>query len=644
MKSNKYFSVKQGIRAFMRKHYLGQFISRDILEIGSGRDEFNRTLFEKKYKVITCNIYPQNVVDHICSVTCLPFKDNQFGCVICEHVLEHVEEPKKAIEEISRVLKPQGLLLLVTPFSWPIHDKPFDLWRFSEEGLRHLLMYNFTEVKFQPIGNPTKPRLFCVSGRKLAARKYSPQPKVSVIMPTYNRAHMIGRAIESVLKQTFKDWELIIVNDGSTDNTKEVVERFKDKRIVYLERENGGPAAARNLGLRHARGEYVAYCDSDDTLFPYHLETLVKCLDRNPEVGLARGASVKFEGNKKEGFLNVGFLWSCMHRLKCLKKTGFFDEKQLTGSDIEFLLRFSDFYLTYNFDVVLARYGVHKSSHVVLQSSQIGNYNDRLYVRRVKQVCESQKITKQYFLLLAYFLLQRSDFKAALKLTRYFMRRYPCAEATYLAGWTYYRIGNLSGAINTLKKTLQYQVRYRRKSLAVRQSLNEYVYTLLSWIYSRKSDTKRQALEYAVEGLRRYPTSSILQLEAFHGHLNVGQLNKALDVYRGVNNRSTKTYFKGVIALSKGDYRKAKKHLIDANKLNKALQYRLYSSLVLLHKKTGKIKEVNKYQKLLRDSLGYIWGIPIFTKENMRHVEDQEFIDILGRIFLLAKSRDARII
>jgi len=81
-------------------------------------------------------------------------------------------------------------------------------------------------------------------------------PKVSVVIPTYNRAHLVGRAIRSVLNQTYQDFEIIVVDDGSTDNTKEVVKSFNDPRIRYIRHEkNRGGSAARNTGIRAARGK-----------------------------------------------------------------------------------------------------------------------------------------------------------------------------------------------------------------------------------------------------------------------------------------------------------------------------------------------------------------------------------------------------
>lgn len=101
---------------------------------------------------------------------------------------------------------------------------------------------------------------------------------VSVMMPAYNAEHFIGRAIESVLAQTYPHWELIIVNDGSSDRTAEVAARYGDRRISLLHKPNGGEASARNLALSQMKGTLVAFLDADDEFLPEHLEAAVNYL------------------------------------------------------------------------------------------------------------------------------------------------------------------------------------------------------------------------------------------------------------------------------------------------------------------------------------------------------------------------------
>lgn len=98
--------------------------------------------------------------------------------------------------------------------------------------------------------------------------------EVSVIMPAYNAMKYLSESIESVIQQTFKNWELIIIDDGSTDETREIAGRYvkKDERVKYLYQQNGKQGKARNYGLKHAKGKYIAFLDSDDLWLPMKLE------------------------------------------------------------------------------------------------------------------------------------------------------------------------------------------------------------------------------------------------------------------------------------------------------------------------------------------------------------------------------------
>ncbi|MDW8101172.1 MAG: glycosyltransferase [Anaerolineae bacterium] len=111
-------------------------------------------------------------------------------------------------------------------------------------------------------------------------------PRVSVIIPSYNHAQYIGEAVESVLQQTEDDTELIIVDDGSTDNTSLVLRRFTDPRMRVIFQEHQGAHAALNRGLQEARGRYLAILNSDDLYHPRRLEKLLAELERNPDFGL----------------------------------------------------------------------------------------------------------------------------------------------------------------------------------------------------------------------------------------------------------------------------------------------------------------------------------------------------------------------
>lgn len=128
------------------------------------------------------------------------------------------------------------------------------------------------------------------------------EPRVSVIIPTFNRARMVCEAVDSVLAQTLSAFELILVDDGSTDDTADVIRsRYGgEPRLCYVHQENGGTACARNHGLDLARGEYVALLDDDDLWLPRHLESQVACLETHEDTDLVI-CDARYEGGERTG-------------------------------------------------------------------------------------------------------------------------------------------------------------------------------------------------------------------------------------------------------------------------------------------------------------------------------------------------------
>lgn len=127
---------------------------------------------------------------------------------------------------------------------------------------------------------------------------------VSIILCTYNRENLLPLAVNSVLAQTYREWELIVVDDGSTDSTREIIRNFrrKEKRIRYYHQKNRGLAAARNTGLRLAKGDLICFVDSDDELSPRHLEYRVLFLKEHPGIDFLHGG-MKLIGPKKKHFV-----------------------------------------------------------------------------------------------------------------------------------------------------------------------------------------------------------------------------------------------------------------------------------------------------------------------------------------------------
>ncbi len=114
-------------------------------------------------------------------------------------------------------------------------------------------------------------------------------PLFSIILPTYNRQYLLPRAVESVLSQQHSNWELIIIDDGSTDNTKEYITEIDNKKIRYTYQENKGRSNARNLGIEQANGEYICFLDSDDELLNNYLTCFQYIIDNHPHKLLLAG-------------------------------------------------------------------------------------------------------------------------------------------------------------------------------------------------------------------------------------------------------------------------------------------------------------------------------------------------------------------
>jgi glycosyltransferase involved in cell wall biosynthesis len=188
---------------------------------------------------------------------------------------------------------------------------------------------------------------------------------LSVIIPTYNRAHLVGRAIQSVLDQTYQDFELIIVDDGSTDNTEEVVKSFNDKRVRYIKHErNKGVSAARNTGIKATRSKYIAFQDSDDIWQPEKLKKQMAAFSSAPsKCGVVyTGFFRRVEGGikiyippptiaQKEGDIYNSLLKgnfvappAAVVKRECLEKVGVFDEHLPLFEDWDLWIRTSKYY------------------------------------------------------------------------------------------------------------------------------------------------------------------------------------------------------------------------------------------------------------------------------------------------------------
>jgi len=218
---------------------------------------------------------------------------------------------------------------------------------------------------------------------------------VSVVVPCYNHAQFLEEALNSVLEQTYDNWECIIVNDGSPDNTETIAKDWceKDSRFKYFYKENGGLSSARNFGIENSKGEYILTLDSDDKFEKTFISKAVAILDENEKIGIVSCWGYRFVGNeildlfKPEGKNLNDFLFknaaigNSLFRKKCWLDVKGFDEAMKKGyEDWEFYIRVSrEGWETKILEEPLFYYRQHKVS---MRIEALNNYDKeiRLYI------------------------------------------------------------------------------------------------------------------------------------------------------------------------------------------------------------------------------------------------------------------------
>ena len=160
----------------------------------------------------------------------------------------------------------------------------------------------------------------------VAAAQVSATTLVSVVMPTRNRRDLLLHALASVRAQSYPNWELVVIDDGSTDGSSEAVEDLGDDRIDVIRTEGEGAAAARNIGLRHARGEWVTFLDDDNTMAPFWLKAVARFGQQNASIRVLYGAQVREQEPDAIGtFRNASFLFVEPFDLQRLLSTNYID-------------------------------------------------------------------------------------------------------------------------------------------------------------------------------------------------------------------------------------------------------------------------------------------------------------------------------
>ena len=208
--------------------------------------------------------------------------------------------------------------------------------------------------------------------------KIGRDPIISVIIPTFNRANLIVRSIQSVLNQSYEDFEVIVVDDGSKDRTEELVKSLSDKRINYIRlRENRGAGAARNIGIQKAKGKFIAFQDSDDEWLPKKLEKHMIIFEKETlNIGVVysdmdrvlKDKTIEYHRSPKivssrlinpvTKFYQVCMLGiqSSIIRRECFDRVGYFNENLPSLEDLELFIRLSMHFDFYHIQEPLVRY------------------------------------------------------------------------------------------------------------------------------------------------------------------------------------------------------------------------------------------------------------------------------------------------
>ncbi len=207
-------------------------------------------------------------------------------------------------------------------------------------------------------------------------------PLVSIVIPTYNSAHYLSAALDSCLAQTYPHCEIIVIDDGSTDGTREMISSRYGDRVRYIYQDNAGAAVARNRGLEAARGELVQFCDADDILLPDKISRCVAVFQQRPDVALVY---TRYQYVAQDGVMplpiddppllhgyafcdllrnngNAMLTSATMIRRAVVEKTGLFDPdpRLRCGEDWDFFLRITASYSVESIDEILVHYRYHE--------------------------------------------------------------------------------------------------------------------------------------------------------------------------------------------------------------------------------------------------------------------------------------------
>ncbi|UYZ21608.1 glycosyltransferase [Mesobacillus jeotgali] len=388
-----------------------------------------------RYKVKTLGL--DNCYFNLGDGAALAFQENTFDTVILAEVLEHVPDPAPFIEEALRICKHGGRIVISVPKGYAIPD-PDHVRIFTKQNIASLIN-SFTSSKINWINEVPGQWILCyidveketdresnitmvsnfLPPHKLKDIDYN--EKVSIILPTYNRASHLKEALESLISQTYKNKEIIVVNDGSTDDTELILSEYQHL-ITYISKKNGGKSSAINLGMESATGKYIWIFDDDDIALPKKLEVQIRKFQENKSVGLIHTSTIYFQ--KENDSLAYSGVWSARNiepqyalkeqikgnrfftpsvivRRECYETVGKWDENLIRAQDYDMWMRICRHFNTMALPLPTLHYRVHSGTRgTAIESIQINNLQEatmkyhRLAVKKTHDIPIEEIYTK----------------------------------------------------------------------------------------------------------------------------------------------------------------------------------------------------------------------------------------------------------
>ncbi|MFA9456772.1 glycosyltransferase [Halalkalibacter sp. AB-rgal2] len=346
--------------------------------------------------------------------------DNQFDTVVLDHLLQSVVDPATYVKEAIRVCKDGGRIMITVPRGY-LRPERNQIRIMTEEVVRKLVTSS-SDLSFEVVDLPLK---YSIVGyikvnkvvqdtHKSAQQSFLPPhpvtpldelEKVTVIVPTYNRAQLLRHSLHSIFQQTYQNLEVIVVNDGSTDQTDEVMKPFLAK-VKYIKKENGGLSSAVNRALPKATGTYIWVFADDDIALPKKVELQVRAFQQNREIDLIHTSAI-FMKKKKDDVSFTG-MWQARHidpsnqlkeklkgnmyfsptvmvKKQALERAGLYDETLRRAQDYDMWLRMSRFVNVKALPIPTVHYEINEHRHNA-EIDERTKEGDQTIVRKAREI------------------------------------------------------------------------------------------------------------------------------------------------------------------------------------------------------------------------------------------------------------------